>query len=166
MSRNQCSPSKQWVTAMALALGAASGIALADDSSMSRFGGDSYAYFNQAVRDKTAANANWRQGHPNGLTDKELQTLSSSALSAAVSQSAPTFFAVASADPSWRQSHPNGLTERELQVLSSSSLAMWQAGEGSAAMPHVARNPGKETFSTRLANFFRRGSGTQAGISY
>ena len=45
MSRKQYSLSKQLMVAAALALGA-SGVALADDSSMSLFHGDSYAYFN------------------------------------------------------------------------------------------------------------------------
>ena len=79
MSRKQHSLSKQLVVAAALALGA-SGVALADDSSMSRFGGDSYAYFNQPVLRNTAASPNWRQSHPNGLTERELQGLSSSNL--------------------------------------------------------------------------------------
>jgi hypothetical protein len=45
MSRKQYSLSKQLMVAAALALGA-SGVALADDSSMNLFHGDSYAYFN------------------------------------------------------------------------------------------------------------------------
>ncbi|HEX6137847.1 MAG TPA: hypothetical protein VF059_09325 [Casimicrobiaceae bacterium] len=44
MYRKQLSGSLQW-TVLALALGA-SGAALADDSSMSRLTGDSYAFFN------------------------------------------------------------------------------------------------------------------------
>jgi hypothetical protein len=79
MSRKPYSLSKQLVVATALALGM-SGVALADDSSMSRFGGDSYAYFNQPVPRNTATSPTWRQSHPNGLTDHELQGLSSSTL--------------------------------------------------------------------------------------
>ena len=52
MSRKQYSLSKQLVVTAALALGASGG-ALADDSSMSRFGGESYAYFSQPVRDNS-----------------------------------------------------------------------------------------------------------------
>src|SRR3977135_1384136 len=48
---------KSIVVAVALAAGV-SGIARADDSSMSRFGGDSYAYFNNAVVD--SAPSTWR----------------------------------------------------------------------------------------------------------
>ena len=161
MSRKQYSLSKQLVVATTLALGT-SGVALADDSSMSRFGGDSYAYFNQAVPRNAAASPTWRQSHPNGLTDHELQALSSSGLAASAPEFNPPMFASAPADPSWRQSHPNGLTERELQGLSSSTLAVWQAPSESAntAMAStneatVAQNPSKETFSARLAKFFR-----------
>jgi hypothetical protein len=124
---------KQLVVAIALALGA-SGVALADDSSMQRFGGDSYNYFNQQqALGKTAANPAWRQTHPNGLTESELQALSASSLAASAFQTEHPVVASAPADPSWRQSHPNGLTERELQALSSSNLAVWQGTNGSSA---------------------------------
>jgi hypothetical protein len=171
MSRKQYSLSKQLAVAAALALGA-SGVALADDSSMSRFGGDSYAYFNQPVPRNTAAGPNWRQSHPNGLSERELQALSSSDLSASAEQLNPPVFASAPADPSWRQSHPNGLTERELQALSSSTLAIWQLPNGSANtatasidQATVAQNPSKETFSARLARFLHPEGYTQAGSS-
>src|SRR5215475_7597239 len=126
MSRKQHFLTQQLVMATTLALGA-SGVALADDSSMSRLGGDSYAYFNsQPVTGNAGAAVAWRQNHPGGLTGRELQALSSSDLSAVVAQLNPQVFAAAPADPDWRLSHRNGLTERELQALSSSSLAaMW-----------------------------------------
>ena len=168
MSRKPYSLSKQLVVATALALGT-SGVALADDSSMSRFGGDSYAYFNQPVLRNTAASPNWRQSHPNGLTDRELQALSASGLSASAPEFNPPMFASAPADPSWRQSHPNGLTERELQGLSSSNLAVWQAPNGSENTatasidrPNGAWTPSKETFAARLAKFFQP-NGAPAG---
>jgi hypothetical protein len=170
MSRKQYSLSKQ-LAAAALALGA-SGLALADDSSMSRFGGDSYAYFNQPVLGNTAASPTWRQSHPNGLSERELQALSASDLSASVSQLNPPVFASAPADASWRQSHPNGLTERELQALSSSTLAIWQLQNGLANTATVsidpaavAQNPSKETFSARLARLLHPEGYTQAGSS-
>ena len=169
MSRKPHSLGKQLLVAATLALGT-SGVALADDSSMSRFGGDSYAYFNQPVLRNTAASPNWRQSHPNGLTDRELQALSSSDLSASAEQLNPPVFASTAADPSWRQSHPNGLTERELQALSSSTLAMWQLPNGSrntasasTDQADVAKNPSNETFSVRLARFFHPENGPQAG---
>jgi hypothetical protein len=109
--------------AAALTVGTSS-LAFADDSSMSRFGGDSYAYFN---RPSVAAGPSWRVTHPNGISEQEFQALSSSDLSAAAARLDPPMFARAPADPSWRETHPNGFTEREFQALSSSSLAMWQS---------------------------------------
>jgi len=158
MSRKPYSLSKQVAMAAALALGASS-VALADDSSMSRFGGDSYNYFNQPVFRNAAASPTWRQSHPNGLTELELQALSSSSLAASAFQVEHPVVASAPADPSWRQSHPNGLTEQELQALSSSSLAMWQKQNGSgvaANQRNVAQSADQGTFSARLANFFRK----------
>jgi hypothetical protein len=142
MSRKQYLLSKSLILAAALT----SGAVFADDSSMSRFGGDSYAYFNRPPA--VVAGPSWRQSHPNGVPEQELQALSSSDLSAAASRLNPPVFARASADPSWRESHPNGLTERELQVLSSSSLAMWQTpnrSDGSPARSKVAGNANRET---------------------
>jgi hypothetical protein len=169
MSRKSYALSKQVVMAAALALGASS-VALADDSSMSRFGGDSYAYFNQPALHNAAAGPTWRQSHPNGLTELELQALSSSSLAASAFQAEHPIVASAPADPSWRQSHPNGLTERELQALSASSLAIWQSpnasgNTASAATDQakVAQTPSQETFSARLARFFHPENGPQAG---
>jgi hypothetical protein len=183
MSRKPHSLSKQLVVATALALGASS-VALADDSSMNPFTGDSYKYFNgghtlgestrfnRPVFSAAPADPSWRQSHPNGLTERELQALSSSDLSASASQLNPTVFASAPADPSWRQSHPNGLTERELQALSSSTLASWQIPNGSGYTAsastdqgNVAQTPSTETFSARLARSFRPEGVTQAGTN-
>ena len=181
MSRKPYSMSKRLVVATALALGASS-VALADDSSMNPLTGDSYKYFNgghnlgdpgqfnRPVFSKAPVDPSWRQSHPNGLTERELQALSSSDLSASAWRLNPPVFASAPTDPSWRQSHPNGLTERELQALSSSPLAMWQLPNGSentasasTDQANVAQNPSKETFSARLARFFH--PGTRAGTN-
>jgi hypothetical protein len=160
MSRKQYySLGQQFVVATALALGA-SGVALADGSSMSRFGGDSYAYFNQPAGN-VAAVAGWRQSHPNGLTERELQAVSASDLSASVARFNAPVFASAPADPSWRQAHPNGLTDRELEARSASSLAVWQVPVRSEAMTNVAQ--GRETFVARLKKFLDSGDGAQPG---
>src|SRR5215471_5514346 len=100
MSRRQYSLSKRVAAAAALAL-CASGAAMADDSSISRFGGDSYAYFNSqpVARGNTATVTAWRQSHPNGFTERELQALSSSDLSAFVAQVNPQVFSTVAADP-------------------------------------------------------------------
>jgi hypothetical protein len=166
--------------AAALALGASS-IALADDSSMNPFTGESYKYFNgghtaaestqfnRLVFSNAPADPSWRQSHPNGLTERELQALSSSDLSASAQQLNPQVFASAAADPSWRQSHPNGFTERELEALSSSTLAAWQLPIGSGYTASASSNQAdvvqssKETLAARLARSFRREGGTQAG---
>jgi len=121
MFRKQRSLTLAVTAALALAV---SGAARADGSSMSRFGGDSYEYFNRMLTNVPATPA-WRDGHPNGLTDRELQALSSSSLSTFAVPSQPAFPRVA-ADPTWRQSHPNGLTLRELQAFSGSSVSQWQ----------------------------------------
>ena len=171
MSRKPYSLSKQLVVAATLAIGASS-VALADDSSMSPFIGDSYRYFNgynlgepgqfnRPAFSRAPADPSWRQSHPNGLTERELQALSSSDLSASVAQVSPPVLASAPADPLWRQSHPTGLTEREMEALSSSSLAMWQNPNGSRVatdQSNVAQRPNKETFSARLARFFHPGT--------
>ena len=93
-----------------------SGMARADDSSMSRFGGDSYAYFNNAVVDK--APSAWRQSHPNGVSERQLQALSSESLASDFTK--PTFD---KAPSTFRQAYPNGLSERQLQALSSEASA-------------------------------------------
>jgi len=142
VSRKPYSLSKQLVVATALALGASS-VALADDSSMNPFTGDSYKYFNG--------------GHTLGELGRFNRPV----------------FSNVPADPSWRQSHPNGLTERELQALSSSGLSSaWQLPNGwentataSTDQTNVAHNRSKETLSARLARFFHPESGTQAGTN-
>jgi hypothetical protein len=152
MFRKQYSFSSKLVVAMALAL-VVSGVAIADDNSTSRFGGDGYAYFNQPMRGNAAVIAAWRQDHPNGLSNRELQAASSSSLAASAFQlDYPSVFASAPANPSWRQSYPNGLTERELQAASSSSLAMWQlpSGVGVAnTQRNIAQASSRATSSTR-----------------
>jgi hypothetical protein len=182
MFRKPCSLIKQLVVATALALGGSS-VALADDSSMDPFIGGSYKYFNGGhnlgdpgqfkgpVFSKAPTDPSWRQSHPNGLTDRELQALSSSGLSASAAQLDPPILASAPADPAWRQSHPNGLTERELQAWSSSSLAVWRLPDGSmntastSTIPAtVAQSPSREPFSARMARLFHPESGAHAAI--
>ncbi len=130
-------PSLALAAALAIAM---SGAARADDSSMSRLGGDSYEYFNRMLTDAPATSG-WRVARPNGLTDRELQALSSSSLSSFAPTSQPEFARVA-ADPAWRQSHPNGLTIHELQAFSGSSVSQWQArNQWAAAAPTAPISP-------------------------
>jgi hypothetical protein len=147
MSRKQHFLGKNSVLATALAL-VTSGIAIADgtDNSMSRLGGEGYAYFNQPVAGNTVASAAWRRSNPGGLTERDLQALSSSALAASASRldNLNPVFASAPADPSWRLTHPNGLTEREMQAAGSSTLAIWQVPNGST-QSNVAQSPSTKT---------------------
>src|ERR1700675_4828558 len=62
---------KSIVVAVALATGV-SGIARADDSSTSRFGGDGYAYFHQDKPIVSKAPTGFRQSNPNGLSESQL----------------------------------------------------------------------------------------------
>ena len=153
MSRKHYSSSRKLVLAAALAL-TASGLAIADDTSTNRFGGDGYTYFSQPVRGNMAVVAAWRQSHPNGPSERDLQAASSSSLAAFASQldNPSSIPASAPADLSWRQSHPNGLTDRELQAASASSLATWQLSDGASvgsAQNNVAQTSSKATSPTR-----------------
>ena len=96
-----------------------SSAAIADDSSISRFGGDSYAFLNRQV--KQSRNS-WLQTNPRGVSERALQAESASSASPAWQLDKPVYPRVAS-DPSFRQTHPNGLTERELRALSSDAPA-------------------------------------------
>ena len=156
MSRKQYSLTQQLVMGTALALGASS-FALADDSSMSRLGGESYAYFNRSALGNAAAEPGWRRSHPNGLTERELMAFSSNDLSAFATQLNPPVVTNVAADPSWRQTHPNGLTESELMALSSGPPSRWRqdASRATTAQSNVAQSTGKETSTSQLANFFR-----------
>jgi hypothetical protein len=120
---------KSLVVAVALAAGV-SGIAHADGG-MGRFG-DSYAYFNSQPVDK--APSTWRASNPNGLSDRQLEALSSEALGTAFTK--PTFD---KAPSEWRMAHPNGLSDRELQALSSEG-AVWHPFNQSAATAVASTN--------------------------
>ena len=154
---------KRIVLAAGLVVGA-SGIALADDSSMNPFTGESYAYFNggydrPAIANPVFDNATsaWRQDNPNGLPERVFQSYSAPGeawhLNKPVFASAPT-------DPTFKQSHPSGLTEAELQALSSEASA-WQlrgrAGSEAVASEDqatIAQNTSKEPLGQRIASFF------------
>ena len=114
---------KSIVLAVALVVGV-SGIARADDGSLNPFTGESYAYFNggdlprggKPIFDKAASA--WHQANPSGLSERQLEALSSEALANDFQR--PTF----DKGPStFRQTHPNGLSEREFQALSSEGPA-------------------------------------------
>jgi hypothetical protein len=120
-----------------------SGVARADDNDMTRLGGSSYAYFNSAPVDK--APSAWRQANPNGVSERQLQALSSEGLGLDFQH--PTFDKTASA---WRQENPHGLSERELQALSSESYAWHQTPSSpTAAFAATSAAPVVATVTTK-----------------
>ena len=123
------------VAAVALAAGV-SGIARADDSSSSRFGGDGYAYFHQDKPIVSKAPTGFRQSNPNGLSESQLQALSSSSVASAYGAAVPAFDKATS---SFAQSHPHGLSVRELQALSSEGPA-WHSSHQSAPSARATMN--------------------------
>jgi len=140
------------IVVIAALVAGVSGMARADDSSMNPFTGDSYAYFNgghdlpqigKPVFDN--APSSWRQSHPNGLSERQLQALSSR--SVAYELTAPVFDKAPSA---WRQSHPNGLSEREFMALSSEAPA-WQLPNQSETSALASPNEGAVTKSAANA---------------
>ena len=163
MTSNVPTLMKRVALAATLVVGA-SGVALADDSSMNPFTGESYAYFNGGYDRPAIANSSvdsapsaWRQDNPNGLPERVFQSYS--APGEAWHLNKPVF-AGAPADPTFKQSHPNGLTESELQALSSEASA-WQlrGGAGVAAVASqdqaaIAQSTTKEPLGQRIANFF------------
>jgi hypothetical protein len=111
------------------------GVARAQENSMSRFGGEPSVYFNQPTSN-AAADPAWRLSHPNGLTQSELQAR----VDAVWAQRAhePVFGKVAD-DPAWRASHPDGLSDRELQALSSEAPA-WHGPDKSTTGAFASRS--------------------------
>jgi hypothetical protein len=141
---------KSVVVSAALAAGV-SAIARADDSSMSRFGGDSYTYFNSAA---VNAPSTWRQSNPNGVSESTVQALSGFGQAwkpAPVLDMAPS---------RWQANHSNGLSERELQALSSEAPA-WHQPDQSAPSALASTNDAAtvtsashEPLGARIARFF------------
>jgi len=117
MSRHFSSTSS--IVTLVIVFAGVAGIAHADDSDLSRFSDDSYAYVDQNRPFANNAPSTFRKTHPGGLSEREYQELSSEGAvwhRAAVTDTAPSTF---------RESHPHGLSDREYQALSSNSF-MWQ----------------------------------------
>jgi hypothetical protein len=162
MTGNKHSVMKRVGLAAALLAGMCA-VARADDSSMSRFGGESYADFNQPASN-ASADAAWHRSHPNGYTQLELERLTSRSTSY---QPAPVL-SNATADSAWRQSHPNGFTERELQSMSSEAPAWHQPDKSAtgalASTNDATKSPSasREPFGARIARFFHVTPANQA----
>ena len=144
MTRGTYSSMTKIVSAVAFAA-SLTGIASADDSSISRIGGDSFAYFDTQTIDKSASA--WRQSNPNGQPEFWYQTNSAWG----VAWKPTPVFAKAPSDPTFKQTHPNGLTERELQAMSSEAPA-WHTDASNTTS--VASSGNKETLADRAAAFF------------
>ena len=144
MIRGTYSSMTKMVSAVAFAA-SFTGIASADDSSTSRIGGDSYAYFNSLPIDKSPSA--WRQSNPNGEPEYWFESNSSWGTPW---KPAPVLTNVPS-DPTFKQTHPNGLTERELQAMSSEAPT-WHTDASNTTS--VASSGNKETLADRAAAFF------------
>jgi hypothetical protein len=139
MSRKQYSQSKQLVVAAALAL-ATSGVALADDNSMTRFGGESYAAFNMDKPGANNAPAAFRQTNPHGLSIGEYQALSSDGRPwQATNLSDATAIASMDAAKAWRQRNPHGLPISTYEALSADGRP-WQLPNSSAVSAVASRD--------------------------
>ena len=171
MSRKQFSLSKQLVVAAALALGA-SGVALADDNSMTRFGGESYAAFHMDRPGANNAPTAFRQTNPHGLSIGEYQALSSDGRPFALpNPSDSTEVAAMDAAKAWRQSNPHGLPISTYEAMSADGRP-WQSPNSAvtSAVASTDANPASanagneptETGSSRLFGFLRAGRTTSA----
>jgi hypothetical protein len=150
MSSSKYSKIKNVVLAAAILAGM-TGVARAQENSMSRFGGEPCVYFNQPTSNASADPA-WRLSHPNGLTQSELQARVDGVFAQRAHE--PVFSKVAD-DTAWGPSHPGGLSNRELQALSSEAPA-WDPGR-SGAMALASDNRGFRPATDRSA----RSTGTQ-----
>jgi len=153
MSRKQYSLSKQLVVAAALALGA-SGVALADDNSMTRFGGDGYVYFHQDRPGATNAPAAFRQTNPHGLSIGDYQALSSDGRPWQLpNPSDATAIASQDAAKSWRKQNPHGLPISTYEALSADGRP-WQSPNSAAASAVASTDAGNEPSGTGVAKLF------------
>ena len=116
-------------------LGGMSGVAGAQENSMSRLGGESYVSFDQPTSN-APADPVWRLSHPNGFTQSELQALVNGVWAQRAHE--PVFSKVAD-DPAWRPSHPDGLSDRELLALSSEAPA-WHGQDKSISGAFASRS--------------------------
>jgi hypothetical protein len=153
-----------------------SGVARADDNSMSIWTGDSYAAFNGGKDfpyGKPAFNnapSAFRQTNPNGLSEREYQALSNEdPVWQIPNPDAARQLAASDVSTTWRANHPHGFTAREYQALAASNAGTaWQltpadnqaiAAENEAAVTKIA---GKEPLDQRVARFFQGRGATSA----
>ena len=171
MYRKRNSLSKQLLAATALALGASS-IALADDNSMTRFGGESYAAFNPDKPVASDAPSAFRQSNPHGLSIGEYQARSSDGRPWSLpNPSDAGAYAAFKAPSTFRQDNPHGLSLQQYAAFSSDSPA-WQLPAqlqdsvvASTDAAPVSKSVANETSGmgiARLFGFLRAGPTTSA----
>lgn len=171
MFRKPNSLNKQLLAATALALGASS-VALADDNSMTRFGGESYAAFNLDKLVVSNAPSAFRQTNPHGLSIGEYQAMSSDGRPWSLpNPSDAGAYAAYKAPSTFRQDNPQGLSIRQYAAFSSDSPA-WQlptqpdngviaSTEAGSVAKSVTNDP-SQTGIARLFGFFHAGRVTSA----
>ena len=167
MFRKQFSSSKYWVIGAALVLGT-SGAALADDNSMTRFGGSGYAYFNQDKPAVSNAPSAFRAADAHGPSINEFQALASDGRPWQLpNPSDATVIASMDAARAWRQSHPHGLPLSYYDTLSADGRP-WPLPNSSDASAVASTDAApvsmgaSETGIARLFGFLRAGRTTSA----
>jgi hypothetical protein len=125
MFRKTYSLSRQILAATALALGA-SNVVLADDNSMSRWGGESYAAFNQNKPVVSNAPSAFRQTNPHGLPFSVYEAWSADGRALPLpNPSDAVTYAAFKAPSTFRQDNPHGLSIQQYAAYSSDT-PFWQ----------------------------------------
>jgi hypothetical protein len=167
MFRKQFSSSKYLVIGAAFVFGT-SGIALADDNSMTRFGGSGYAYFQQDKPAASNAPSAYRQIDARGLSINEFQAFASDGRPWQLpNPSDATVMASMDAAKAWRQSHPHGLPLSVYEALSADGRP-WPLPNTSDASVVASTDAApvsmgaSETGIARLFGFLRASRATSA----
>jgi len=125
MFRKRYSVGKQFAIAAALALGA-SGVALADDNDMTRFGGNGYVYFHQDRPAAGNAPSTFRETNPRGLSIGAYETLAADGRPWQVANASEAAeIAAMDAAKTWRRDNPHGLPISTYETLSADGRP-WQ----------------------------------------
>jgi len=167
MFRKQFSSSKYLIIGAALVLGT-SGAALADDNSMTRFGGSGYAYFHQDKPAVSNAPSAFREADAHGPSINEFQALASDGRPWQLpNPSDATVIASMDAAKAWRQSHPHGLPLSVYEALSADGRP-WRLPNSSDANAVASTDAApvsmgaSETGIARLFGFVHAGRTTSA----
>jgi hypothetical protein len=155
-----------------------SGVAHADDNSMSIWNGDSYAAFNGGKDfpyGKPVFNtppSTFHQTNPNGLSNREYQALSNEdPVWQIADPAAAAKLAASDTATAWRQSHPHGLTNREYQALSNED-PMWQLTPAESRAiaatdaPAVTSTATRQPSSVGIANLFNVSPASRTPSAY